>query len=371
MSRKSGAPFVIPARAERLMAWSLPPDERAAVLGDLEEEAKDIAEAQGGRAAARWYRRQVTRSLVPNVARRVGTTWRGWREVASLEDLERRRFLRRASVWFIGICFAPGVVVFAFTGEVGLFIPGAILGSLGVVGLFLSLFNVSRPRPLPMRVFVGWFGFLSIDHFGLPTAEARWVARIVLLALCLWPDRYWPSRDRRRARPEYWVRTPVRWYVGSKEPHVTTAVPAVQLAMSDIIVGRSVAKSPEESDDTSFSPMETVVSRTFSRADELRLYSAIHGDCASVMAHLEIRDSSQRVVRRVAAPLAAAASVRFIKGFGSFIEDMPATAHADPLAHLDVTLPLADLTPGTYSLRLIVSDGDTTNHRNVDVAIAE
>jgi hypothetical protein len=59
----------VPHRAERLMGWSLAPWERAAVLGDLEEEAQAIADSHGEDAARQWYWRQTALSVVPNVAR--------------------------------------------------------------------------------------------------------------------------------------------------------------------------------------------------------------------------------------------------------------------------------------------------------------
>jgi hypothetical protein len=61
----------VPHRAERLVRWSLAPSERAAVLGDLEEEARTIAEDRGEYAARQWYWRQAARSVAPNLARRI------------------------------------------------------------------------------------------------------------------------------------------------------------------------------------------------------------------------------------------------------------------------------------------------------------
>jgi hypothetical protein len=53
-----------PRAAERLLALSLPPADRHAVLGDLCEEFLDRADRDGAAAARRWYLAQVRRSVL-------------------------------------------------------------------------------------------------------------------------------------------------------------------------------------------------------------------------------------------------------------------------------------------------------------------
>ena len=62
-----------PRFAERLLAWSVPDDDRVFMLGDCEEEHAAIAAAQGSAAADRWYRRQAYRSIGSNLLRRTGS----------------------------------------------------------------------------------------------------------------------------------------------------------------------------------------------------------------------------------------------------------------------------------------------------------
>jgi predicted permease len=59
-----------PALSEWLMTMSLGRADRHAVLGDLHEEFQARARTGGSRVAGRWYRRQVLRSLLPNLRRR-------------------------------------------------------------------------------------------------------------------------------------------------------------------------------------------------------------------------------------------------------------------------------------------------------------
>src|SRR5919112_834479 len=59
-----------PQLAERLLAWSVPSDDRDAALGDLAEEYAGRAERHGLREARRWYWRQALRSIAAAVRRR-------------------------------------------------------------------------------------------------------------------------------------------------------------------------------------------------------------------------------------------------------------------------------------------------------------
>ena len=61
-----------PKLAEQLIGWSLPAADRSVVLGDLAEEFDALATERDVRSARRWYRRQVRRSLVTNLRRRLG-----------------------------------------------------------------------------------------------------------------------------------------------------------------------------------------------------------------------------------------------------------------------------------------------------------
>jgi putative ABC transport system permease protein len=57
----------VPRMWERLLGWLMPPAQRDAVLGDAAEEFARRA-TRDVRAARRWYRRQIMRSVIPGVA---------------------------------------------------------------------------------------------------------------------------------------------------------------------------------------------------------------------------------------------------------------------------------------------------------------
>jgi predicted permease len=60
-----------PRLAERLLSWSLVRDDRDAAVGDLCEEFAARAARDGVPGARRWYWRQVRRSVLPNIRRRM------------------------------------------------------------------------------------------------------------------------------------------------------------------------------------------------------------------------------------------------------------------------------------------------------------
>jgi predicted permease len=59
-----------PRLAEAILSGLLPERDRAAIIGDMSEEYRARAAADGERAARRWYRRQVVRGMGPALARR-------------------------------------------------------------------------------------------------------------------------------------------------------------------------------------------------------------------------------------------------------------------------------------------------------------
>jgi predicted permease len=83
-----------PRFAEALLHALLPGRDRAPILGDLAEDFGRRAELDGDRAARRWYRRQVIKSLVPAVRRRFRNekAKRSQRERGEVRTMGRRGF---------------------------------------------------------------------------------------------------------------------------------------------------------------------------------------------------------------------------------------------------------------------------------------
>jgi hypothetical protein len=62
--------MTLPRLATWLLVLAAPPDERADLLADLQEEALALARSQNPRIARAWYRRQALRSIVPLLKQR-------------------------------------------------------------------------------------------------------------------------------------------------------------------------------------------------------------------------------------------------------------------------------------------------------------
>jgi predicted permease len=71
----------VPRFHRLLLRTAAPPDERDELVGDLDDEAALRARATGTTAARRWYRRQVRRSLLPILARRLARRFGPSRDV--------------------------------------------------------------------------------------------------------------------------------------------------------------------------------------------------------------------------------------------------------------------------------------------------
>ena len=128
----------IPRLPLRLLAWSLRPDEREYLIGDLIEEY-ELRAAHDRGAAGRWLWRQTLTSMAPNIRRRVGrrespaSTTRGVPMRGILTDLRfSLRLLRQQPLL---------AIVALFSLVIGL-------------GLNVVLFTVANAvlyRPLPVR----------------------------------------------------------------------------------------------------------------------------------------------------------------------------------------------------------------------------
>ncbi|MCR4342061.1 MAG: ABC transporter permease [Gemmatimonadaceae bacterium] len=104
----------MPAAVPRFARWLLeavaPADQRQWLVSDLEEEAAAVALRDGPPAARRWSRRQVWKSVLPLLARRIesagGAAWRTvmsmWRGLAMDVRLAWRRLL--AAPGFAALC---------------------------------------------------------------------------------------------------------------------------------------------------------------------------------------------------------------------------------------------------------------------------
>ena len=163
----------IPPRAERIVRWSLAPWERAAILGDLHEEARAIAAAHGAQAAQRWYWRQTLVSVWPNV----------WRRVRA--SLRQPDDLRLAEAWagpalVSVVTTRPGTFAWTFS---------ALLATFWIAPAFFRRW-LDTTRPMTTR---GWRFMTAAFAAVLAGAAAHYVSpRQALVASLVWM--FWPTR---------------------------------------------------------------------------------------------------------------------------------------------------------------------------------
>ena len=116
-----------PRWAERLLRWSLAPDERAAVLGDVQEEFAAIADHDPAQAV-RWYWLQTLTSVVPNIARQIRNQWAEARQVINEEDQRaRRRRLIGGASWTVLMGLVFGLLASRYPARADDWLEGGLL----------------------------------------------------------------------------------------------------------------------------------------------------------------------------------------------------------------------------------------------------
>jgi hypothetical protein len=349
-----------PPRAERVARWSLAPWERPALLGDLQEEFRDLSETAGEGAARRWYWRQAIASVWPNVIRRL----RG-------DD-------RRHALWSQGM-------------------QGVAFGCLMLVTQGIALTLSLSPVPRRFDPFIGtaWmlFGATTIAESILrKRVRARapqikclavfWIVAIVgsIAAIAVWPRhsqqilwapllpaiviRLWPWWPPDPPPTEFRVRAksdPDQ----NPEELLTINVPNIPLGLSGLVLCHAAARAAVGAAPHAIHREEPTIDRAFTDADAVRVCAVVNLAGPPPHATLDVVDAAGHVSRTVQTTVAA----------GS-LEQVPATwddvAEDDPAEHfgqVDVTLPLADLAPGAYRLRVTAADAAHTSQREEPIVV--
>lgn len=200
-----------PPLAERLLRWSLAPDDREAVLGDFQEEFAVLLDVRGKTAATRWYWMQALLSLPPNVVRRLRGDRQRRLAAETTEERDARRSLRRTGA----VMSASGVLLFVFGMFTAALGDGALLVPLLIVlACVLLLFGTTlffgslSPRPEydrltyqlnQRRSSIVWLLFilatLPDKVAAAPYARVvriwEFLPMLAALAIAVWPRKYW------------------------------------------------------------------------------------------------------------------------------------------------------------------------------------
>ncbi|MEJ2203338.1 MAG: ADOP family duplicated permease [Gemmatimonadota bacterium] len=137
-------PEGVPRALTRLLEWVCPAEDRSFVLSDLRQEFEERCEAEGLRAARRWYRDQVARSILPCLGRRIRALRPGALGGLGADVRYASRRLAatpmQALVTVISLGIGIGVTTAIFTvGNAFLFqTPGGLEDTEGLVALYTS-----------------------------------------------------------------------------------------------------------------------------------------------------------------------------------------------------------------------------------------
>jgi hypothetical protein len=369
----AGAPFTPapPRAAERLLQWSLAPDERAAVLGDVQEEFAAIAETDHARAV-RWYWRQTARSVGPNIARQLRNQWADARRVIDEQDQRsRRRRLIFGLSWmaFVAVLFGGLAIAFPRVNSVPEALIFAIPGAMGVLTYFYRAMPVGSRRG-QMAALV-CFTSMGVGFVHTPAFQAaRYGLWLVWLLFWMWPQAMWPFR-RALAVRGYSVRSPVVTYPGlTRLAFDSIIVSPTPWSMSPVIVGRA-NPPPGPIDDDGLVPMMPATIKMFTSSDTVRLFAVVNAAPDGLHATLEIREATvDRVVATVPAAIRRAVPrLTCRQPHGVDPDSEPPLLPSSPMSEVDVVVALAGLAVGNYMFSLVATNGERIALQDVEIRV--
>ena len=341
-----------PERGERLVKWSLAPWERPAVMGDLQEEFRDLAATAGEPAARKWYWRQAITSMWPNARRRL----QGDDGRYALWSQGMQGFAC-GCIWMAGN-WAFGRPLDAFVGT-GWMIFGAIT-------IAESLFR-KRVRASAVQIKVGSMLTLVAIAGTLLAAKARplmaqqflWASLVPVVMIRLWP--WWPADP-----------PPTAYLVGRRaDPDqdpgalLTIAVPNAPLGMSGLVLLHAPAGATVETAPRPIRRSEPTLDRAFTPADAVRVCAVVNLAGPSAQATLDVVDATGRVAQTVETTVGASSLEQVVKHWDDIADEDP----AEHFGQVDVTLPLANLAPGPYRLRVTASDGGHKSQQEESIVV--
>jgi hypothetical protein len=331
----------VPRRAERLAIWSLPPRDRATILGDLQEGFLETAAEQGERAATNWYWRQTLTSVGPNLIRRL----RG----------DKRRlgmFKSGLSTIAVSVLFLALNSIKSHAGFTSQFICLTWIGS-GFLSIGQSMFQrrIEMSR-LQKNVLFSFVALLLAWVVAMIVVEAEPQLVLLLLASALmWTIRLWPWWPLEVRPAESVVRG--RPKSGDLvDQWLAISIVNVPGEMSELVLCQGGA--PElATDPRPVRHDEPTIKREFRQFEAVRVCAVVcTGDAPSKAVVDLVEPSTKRVVWTRRANVAYGALEEIV-----YWEDRDGRGPRDNFAQIDETVPLNGVPPGTYQLRITNSDG--------------
>jgi hypothetical protein len=351
-----------PQRAERLVKWSLAPWERPAVMGDLQEEFRDLAEAAGEPAAQRWYWRQAIRSLWPNFMRRLRADdrrrSRWWASIASMAN----------GCLMLGLGLTASTLANPTRDPFRSPFVGVAWIVLGAIGATQSVFRKRLKAPVSQARAVGAYAVLTMSGCFVgalllpsPPRSTEMVLLVGLSAIELWP--WWPPDP-----------PPAEYLVGRRaDPDqdpaelLTITVPNVPLGMSGLVLLHAPAGATVDTAPRPIRRSAPTLDRTFTLTDAVRVCAVVNLAGPSAQATVDVVDAAGRIAQTVQTTVGAGSLEQVVKKWDEIVDDDP----AEHFGQVDVTLPLAGLAPGPYCLRLTATDAAHTSRQEESIVVRD
>jgi hypothetical protein len=284
----------------------------------------------------------------------------------------------RALLAVLAGCSAFTVVLWRETGDWGL---AYLLGGIpAVMAIFVVAYNVcdargwivhTQRRKTLLWVFPAAFSLANL--LGLPKAwqpELLGGGLVFLVAILFWPARrQWPPPPRYAYRSSVLLRYALRG--PDDEMFESMAVPDVsstRLWVSDLIVGVGPGL------------LKPTIDREFAPTDVVRVYAVVGAATHAVRGRVDVIESSERVVHTTSINI----EMRTIEPLPPPVDPLtgavpvfaPRKTTDAPIlptwaGEIDVTLPLADLAPGDYWVRVTATDDVRSAVRDVAIAIEQ
>jgi hypothetical protein len=362
-----------PRWAERLLRWSLAPDERAAVLGDVQEEFAAIADNDPARAV-RWYRIQTLASVVPNVARQIRNQWAEARYVINDED-RRARYRRLigglAVVACVGLIF--GILAGIYPRHSSDWLAEGLI--FATPGFLLAISSFYRTAATASGTTRGWLRSTAyFAWFALGVLHRADELKYALMALSvltwMWPRAMWPFR-RALAVRGFSVRSPVLTSFSRSAAFGTVTVPPEPWGMSQPIVGRAEPPSlPPGYQSRGVVPLLPAPAKTFDSGESVRVFAVVNANPEGLHGTLEVRVRGGRLLATIPAvvtPATPKLPYRHQHGIDPDSE-LPRLPDA-PMSELNSVVSLAGLRARGYTLRLTASNGEGSSHQDTDITL--
>jgi hypothetical protein len=152
-----------------------------------------------------------------------------------------------------------------------------------------------------------------------------------------------------------------------REALLAVSVPNKPLGLSGLVFCRKRAGDSIPESPAPLHVYDPIIDRTFTQVQSIRVCAVanLHDTHAEPHATIEVVGSNGRTVKSVRASLDVGGLEQISESWSDFADNDP----AEHFGQIDVTLPLADVPPGSYALRVTAEDGAQASQREEPIVV--